>query len=42
MSRTPLVPTEVIERWLYIIRRQKVMLDREDQERRQIGFSTDE
>ncbi len=27
MSRTPLVPTEVIERRIYIIRRQKVMLD---------------
>ncbi len=27
MSKTPLVPTEVIERRIYIIRRQKVMLD---------------
>ena len=29
MSKTPLVPTEVIERRIYIIRRQKVMLDRD-------------
>ena len=29
MSRTSLVPTEVIERRIYIIRRQKVMLDRD-------------
>ena len=29
MSPSPLVPTEVIERRIYIIRRHKVMLDRD-------------
>jgi len=29
MPKTPLVPTEVIERRIHIIRRQKIMLDRD-------------
>ncbi len=29
MSQTPLIPTEVTERRIYVIRRQKVMLDRD-------------